>query len=288
MANPICVHQVGKVGSTSVIETLRDLLPDIVIHQTHVLSSRALAASLSQWLERERRSPGIRIPTNLRSSIAMSSLLEPGVASDEWHVLSLVREPVGRNVSAFFENLRRGWIHHLPPESRDVCAGLFQKKTTMAPDENAIRKVAVDLVELFKAGYSRDFMDAWFDEEVRGVFGIDVLAEPFDQQLGWQLYRRGNVRLLLLRLENLEEVFEPGIRQWLCGSTWQQKLDAHAPLVLKRANEAGSKHYAQLHRIFLEKMTFDPALLEQEYASRTARTFYSAEERERFAAKWTK
>lgn len=284
----ICIHQIGKVGSTSVLRTLDRFLPGEKIHQTHGLSERRLLDSISRWLDRSKRSPGFKPSPNLLSSIEISGYLHGGLAQRDWYLLSLVRDPIGRNVSAFFQNLHLVWVHHLPGEAREICSRLLRKKAGPMPGEDEIREVAESLVALFHQRYARQFLDRWFDDEMRGVFGIDVFSEPFLPARSYQLYRHGRVRLLLLRVEDLAAGFEPGLHAWLSDSPWEHALAAGDSLELERANEAENKRYALLYRQFMDLLTFDTTMVEEEYASRTARHFYSDVERKRFAARWTK
>ena len=284
----ICVHQIGKVGSTSVVETLRDLMPGETIHQTHGLSERRMLDSIRRWLERSRRMPGFKPQYNLLSSIELSGYLQAGFAHRDWYVLSLVREPIGRNVSAFFQNLELVWVHRLSPTLRETCVGLLKKKTNEASDAEVIHEIAKALVAIYRENYHRRFMDKWFDDEMKPVFNIDVLAEPFPRERGCQIYRNEGVRLLLLRIEDLAAAFEPAMREWLRGSPWEKSLGAAGSLELKRANEAGNKNYALIHREFLAQLTFTPDEVEFEYTSLTARHFYSGAELRDFTAKWLK
>ncbi len=285
MSAVIAVHQVGKVGSTSVVDTLRDLLPGEIIHQTHMLSERRMLDALRRWLGRSRCFPNFRIQENMLSSIELSRSLVQGLSQHDWYLMTMVREPIARNVSALFQNLRRVWAHHLPSRERALCLRLLEPDAETEPE--AVREVAAALVTHFTGRYPQEFVDQWFDEEMKGVFGIDVFEAPFSSS-GWQIYRQGTVRLLLVRLEDMAGAFDPGVRQWLGESPWKDVFDANAPLKLKRANDAGTKNYALLYQEFLKKLSLDASLVEREYNTRTARHFYSDEERSRFAAKWTK
>lgn len=284
----ICIHQVGKVGSTSVLKTLNHFLPGEKIHQTHGLSEHQMLDAIIRWLDRSRRNPGFKPSPNLLSSIEVSGYLCGGTAQRDWYLLSLVRDPIGRNVSAFFQNLHLVWVHQLPLAAREICARILRKKAGDIAGEDEIREVAKALAALFHQQYFQQFLDRWFEDEMRGVFGIDVFSEPFSSERGYQIYQKDRVRLLLLRIEDFANGFEPGLRDWLAGSPWEHALDAKEDLELKRANEAGNKRYALLYRQFMEELTFEPDVVKREYSSRTARHFYSDAERDRFAARWTK
>ena len=222
----------------------------------------------------------------MRSSIEVSRALGHGLEIRDWHLATQVREPIARNVSAFFQNLRRVWVHQLPPEPRALCLRLLDQKSAAGPDD--VHAAAAALVVQFQGRYRREFTDHWFDEEMKGVFGIDVFATPFPRERGWQLYRAGRVRLLLLRLENLAGAFDPAVREWLADSPWHGRLEAAERLELRSANEADTKNYALIYREFRQQLALDPALIAQEYATRTATHFYSPEELRGFASKWRK
>ena len=286
MSAVISVHQVGKVGSSSVVEALRELLPGQHVHQTHVLSERRLLDALRRWLGRSQQFPGFRFYDHLRSSIEISKALAQGLSRQDWYLMSLVREPIARHVSALFQNLRLVWVHKLPPRERELCILLLRGKSV--PEAGAIRDVAAALVAYFQSNYPREFVDRWFDEEMKGVFGIDVFDSPFPKDRGWQILQKGTVRLLVMRLEDLRGSFDPGVREWLRGSPWQKTLDVPGPLELKRANDSEDKNYILIYREFFKMLTLDPALVEREYRTRTARHFYSDDELSRFAEKWKK
>lgn len=280
----LCVHQIGKVGSTSVLETLQHLLPREKIYQTHVLHERAVLGSVRQWVDEFRKAQRPRPPRNLLASVELSRRLAAEPPAEDWYLLSLVREPISRNISDFFENLRRVWVHHLPPAARDACLAILKSRETLPAE--TIRPMAAELVSLFQRGYPRQMIDAWFDREIWEGFGIDIFDRPFSRQEGYQIYRRENVHLLVFRLEDLASAFAPGIREWLAGSPWESALAAAGSLELQRANEAGKKNYAALHAAFRELLTLDDELLRTEYGSRASRHFYSDEELARFSNAW--
>ena len=97
MSAVVAVHQVGKVGSTSVVDTLRDLLPGEPVHQTHALSERRMLDAMRRWLERSQRISEFKMRENLVSSVEVSRALAEGLPQHDWYLLSLVREPIARN-----------------------------------------------------------------------------------------------------------------------------------------------------------------------------------------------
>lgn len=153
----IYIYQMGKVGSTSF--------------------ARAVDGIQVHWLDPESWFYSLRGGRNrhLLASIRMRLCLRP---HDK--IITAVREPIARNLSAFMQNHRsRGW----------------------SPD-----------LETFLAKFRhREPLD-WFDREVRRYLGIDVYAHDFDCDLGWQ-----NIddRLLIVKAEIPDAVKSGAIEQFL-------------------------------------------------------------------------
>lgn len=87
-------------------------------------------------------------------------------------VISPIREPVSRNISAYFRNCCKD-----EPPSADR----------------------------FIRCYPHDIPLAFFDREIKPHWGIDVYSEPFNQEQGWQVYQGKRVKLLVIRLEDFDK-----------------------------------------------------------------------------------
>lgn len=90
-------------------------------------------------------------------------------------IVSIFREPVSRNISAFLGN-----------------------KFGKIKDANKIFK---EFLEEYKHQIPLD----WFDEQLKEVFGIDVYSEKFPKEKGYKIYKKGNVEVLLLKYEKIKE-----------------------------------------------------------------------------------
>jgi hypothetical protein len=282
----LCVHQVGKVGSTSVTAALSAMFPERTVYQTHTLSEIPLLNHLDFWLGHPA-APRINLGHHLRGSFELGKHLAEGVESVNWYLLSLVRDPLSRTISAFFQNLHKQWIYQIPPESAEICRRVLRRKTAadpgVAPGE--MDRLVKDLIATFRARYPHRLFDHWFDREIKSIFGIDVFAEPFAIEQGYQIYQRGSVRLLMLRLEDAARTFDPAIKGWLSGSSLSARVQENT-LNQSRANDGSTKGYSDLYRSFLKEFCIAPEKLAEYYQSRTARHFYSEEEAAEFRARW--
>ena len=50
-------------------------------------------------------------------------------------------------------------------------------------------------------------LDKWYDSEIKLNFNIDIFSESFNPKTGYKIFTNNNFSLLLIRMENLNEVF---------------------------------------------------------------------------------
>ena len=258
-ASPILVYQMGKVGSSSIVDSLKAKKLDRPIFHMHFLSPETI-----QRAERVLREIyGGRHNVN-RWALYESRFVSKHVLqwpSKELKIVSLVREPVARNISSFFQNLDK----FIPD-----CAALY----------DAGRIGIADITR----HYLQDFHEhtyplTWFDEEMKTVFGIDVFSteDMLYQDHRIYVYRRHLVELLVLRAEDIDNVARQALRDFL-------KID---DITLKSANVARGKDYSRVYRDFRDNLKLPDEYLAQMYESKYVRHFYSAQEIERFYSCWS-
>ena len=242
------VHQFGKVGSTTLEAALRGegRWP---VYQTHVLrpGHRFL-------VDDDPRPPRGRVdvpPHALRSREVWRKYVQPvrPIA-----VVTPVREPVSRNVSAFFQNLHR--FPHLDPArgDGDVAA----------------------LVETFIERHDHDEPAVWFERQFRDPFGVDVYEHVFDTARGWSIIDAGPRRFLLLQAELSDEAKVAALRTLL----------NLGPITLAAKNVGDRKDYAEAYAAFRRRLVLPAEYLDRVLNSQYARHFYSEAQRDAARAKW--
>jgi hypothetical protein len=107
------------------------------------------------------------------------------------------------------------------------------------------------------------------------TFELDVYSKPFDHARGYTIYKNDKASLLLLRMEDLSQVFEMAMRDFMGIS-----------IPLQRANEAASKQYSPAYRQLLGKFSLSMAAGNEIYKSRYARHFYPDNIRNELMEKW--
>jgi len=257
---PILILQMGKVGSKSVQAGLEALDLKSPVYHAHFLSRERTAeteARRREFFRTERHTYLMRPWLNqfLRRTFDNKS--------DErvWKIITLTREPVGRNISAFFENL--------DVVARDTEGEFEISSHYYRIDPTVVSIDDVDaLAQLFFERATHDSPIRFFDREIRDIFGIDVLSDGFPKDKGYGIYRTPRAELLVLRLESLADCAAEAFDGFLGIENFQ----------LISSNIGAKKVYAPLYDAFKRHAVIDSRYADVLYDSDFMRTFYSDEE----------
>lgn len=252
---PVLILQMGKVGSRTVVESLRTSRIGRPVYHVHRLSDRGL-----DWKRRRRTPERPRPGRNYWASLYLRRRIESAAPGTRWDVVTLVRDPIARNVSAFFHAIDR-WY----PEFRREGVG-----------DVGAREVE-RLAGVFLERYPHSFPGDWFRDELETFFGVDVFARGFPTSAGYAVYRDlGSLNLLILRTEDLDQCLESAMAAWLKA----------VPIPVRRANEGTKRTDGRIYRTFLSRVRFPSRYVEQMYTSRYAQHFYTNRELEAFRRRW--
>lgn len=248
---PILIYQMGKVGSKAVEDSLAMAKLQNPLLHVHVLSEEGIRRG-----ELSRRSE-ILGDAECWRNIFLRNIVSDASSPIKWKVITLVREPVARNASAFFEN-------------RDLWSDLL-----FAEAQKAGGGVDAHIAE-FLGAFDHDRPLDWFDMEINRILDIDVYKVSFPQKDGYQIIRNNRIELLVLKLESLNKAFAPAMKEFL-------EIDN---LELAKSNVAASKEYKTIYSDFLENLKLPDSYVEKMYSSKYARHFYTESELSRFHARW--
>lgn len=239
--DPILVYQMGKVGSSSVYRSLQALDLDVPVYQIHFLN---YLDEYEQWAKRAFRDnpKGLEL-FHLGRDIRQRMDRDP---RQRWNLISLVRAPIPRAISSFFQNIEANFPR-------------FHDRMTRQD------LTAHELAEFFVCQFDERLPLNWFERQVSDVFGIDVYATDFPRDRGYQIYEKDNVRMLLLRLEDLSR----------CAGQAMQEFLRIPNFVLSVQNVTDNKQYASLYRDFTQTLRLRPENLELWHNSHYAKHFYS-------------
>lgn len=250
--NPLIVYQMGKVGSETVERSLGSVSlgrPLIRVHslveENMYLDLKASNVSPREYFKRSR-------------NLFIGKYLAREIARDrhrgKWQVITMVRDPVAQNISAFFQ-------------IADLLIPDFSERA-------ATGRVSVDeLLEVFLRNFPPDGIYInWFDQEMKPTFGVDVFASPSSKEAGYTIYRENNVELLLLRLEDVDRCAAAAFDDFLGLKNFR----------VERRNEAEQKTYSALYKAFQQQAVFPRHYVDGVYGSKYARHFYTDQEICRF------
>jgi hypothetical protein len=243
MSKPkIVVHSVGKVGSSSLKRNLEQA--GFAVYHTHFLHQPTIDTVIKRASD-----AGKSLPRHLQATQEVRGLLQTG---EPLLFISAVRDPLARNISAFFENL-----------------------AYMFPGEDVAGLPLPRLIQTFVDEYPHAHFIEWFQQELVEALGFDLYSSRF--RLGHpNTYRSGTHRLLMVRSEDSDD----------------QKLKTLSEFVgmelgaSERRNVGANKSYAAIYEQFLGSFSPPEALLELLYDSKPTRAFYSDDEIARFRARF--
>lgn len=252
----LIVHQMGRAASMSTVNTLREAGITYPVYHTHWLNP----ASLTKRLEWLKGLPAKQHPLNVCVGHRIAEEIQNvGIGQRQWKLVSIFREPVGRNISTFFltiENFFEDFFR------RYECGEISLEQ----------------VLETFLREYRHEMPLQWFDKEVGEVFGIDVYEPAFPMEKGYQIIKNGNVEILLIKMERLNDCFQEAFENF---------LGTRIPnLALTHITEKDPSYY--MYKEFLGKVTIPAEYLEQMYGSRFAKHFYRPEEIQDLMDKWSR
>ncbi len=224
---PIYIFQMGKVGSTSLRSTLYQETKRFIVstHGYHLMESKH--QTLLKWRK------CLRLPI---------------------YVISPIRDPLSRNVSAFFQNFRR-------------YTGYEFSDQNWMTDE---------LRTMFLTHYPHNQCLEWLDKNLRPTFGIDVFSTPFSTDQKWQTYQNGMIKLLVYRtdldrskqLKVISQFLGQDINEWIY------------------RNVAEDKDYSDAYKTLQQSANLPDIYISFMCKSRYCRHFWATDEIEAFAKRW--
>jgi len=228
---PIFVYQMGKVASSSIYRSLfEQYLRGNVIHGHHFRPQHYY------W--------------------QVEKLYKYYDDNKPIKIISPIREPIGRNVSAFFHNS----FHN--PEKKKVAFNL--NDTPLG-----------ELKNIFLEYYDHEWPLNWFDNNIKKHFHIDVYEYKFPQS-GYLELKKKNTELLLLKHDLKNETKEEIIKEFTGLNSFH----------LKSLNKGSGKKYADKYVQFKKQVRLPDWYLDKMVKSKYFQHFYTQEEINAVIAKW--
>jgi Putative capsular polysaccharide synthesis protein len=245
---PVLVYQMGKVGSSTVAWALREIegLYAFQIHLMHPDSIRRWRAAM-----RKRGLWGFETVMDVAGVALREGIIEAGVGAK---IITLVREPIGRNCSFYFQNLNALW------------------RTVDAHEKVEPARLVGEFLDRFN---HRGCLE-WFDREFKAVLGVDVYEHAFPHDAGHLRIDAGRYDILIMRADLDDSAKVKCMEEFL----------GVEGLSLAPKNVGSQKPYAAVYRKFLDALELPEAYVDEMLDSKYARHFFSPEEIARLRAKW--
>lgn len=243
------LYQMGKVASTSIENDLKNKFN--VVH-THSLYKNYITQDQFKLKHSIKKHDHKFILGELISYFLRKF-------KEEIKIITLVRDPVARNISMFFQDL------HLL---------LYDEFRSNARKEYNYKNF---FESFFHKRINHFYFNEWFDREIRRAFKIDIYNYPFDKEKGYTIIRDNNINILLLKVEKLDKL-EKIIR----------KFTNYDEFNLFSSNSASNKWYSDIYDDFKKNVKFEKKLIDKIYSTRYSNHFYTEAEVNHFKHKWIK
>jgi len=189
---PIVVLQMGRVGSIAVTWALQELnLPDPIVHSHGLHAVDEQIESALRYLP----NPEVALPA-LMEQKAIRDWMNRADEETVWNVVTIVREPIARNLSCFITN-----VQVLIP---DVAERL-------AANDVDIRELQDFFLTI---SYSRK-VSAWYQEYFEPTFPFQLASLPYQKDKGYVTAEKHPYRLIVFRTEDLKRVLAEGLSEFL-------------------------------------------------------------------------
>ncbi len=260
----IVVYTTAKVGSNTVWKSLRAVNLGIPIYHIHTLNPEKIESEIAK---NKTDFPTIRFvnPETAQSEYLRSQLTDQ-LGQRPWSIVTLVRDPIARQISVFFERIEN-----------EIAFGKDYRKEAQKQGNEKVLQTVVDrfFEEQFNNSMHKEPLE-WFDSELKRNLNIDVFTKPPLKNKGYSIYKSQLANVLLLKLESLDNCCQSAFQEFLGLQDFQ----------LTQANIALKKRYKSLYKAFLQKVRFPSEYIDKVYSAESVRHIYSDAELDRFSQRW--
>lgn len=241
----ILIYQMGKVGSSTLEKSISKL--GIKVRHIHSFGNTSNYHFYKEGKLREIKKIILKSIYRLTLRMRRKNI----------KIITLMRDPISRNISTLFQELSLMLYEHEKKNNRRK-----QNLHTM-------------LDEFLEEYVDSNIPLKWFDEELKYFMGIDLFNYPFDKEKGALYIKEGKIELLVLTAEKLN--FNKDIIV---------KFINNESFEFINSNVSNEKWYSEINKNFKDNYKISFQKYEHFYSSKTVNYFYSKEDILNFKNKW--
>ena len=236
--DPVFVFQMGKVGSRTHCNTLGTR------YRTFHMHTKATFAE------------------KYNEALSFKANLERGPND----IITIMREPIGRKISAFFQNLIGDHYQFSFESEKEVLdAGVSELIQRFHSWEDGVESAT-----------------EWYDKHFEPATGVNLYDHEFNHSQGWSILHSDRWRILVLRFSDINRNHLFALNHFVV-----ERFGPKAEIdCLRNTNLSGRKYYSNLLSEFREKVVFSTEELDRAYSSTYMRHFHSEGEIEQMKSKW--
>lgn len=238
----VIVYTMAKVGSSTIYHTLKEN------HFKSVFHIHNLDKNLELECNRELRKKGL-YPDSIPN---IKSILNHIKKNKKCKIISIVRDPISRNVSAFFEAAEfytNGNFHDLSNEQLQL---------------------------IYNTKMFHNYPLQWFDNQIGAILNIDIYKNPFDLHNKYTSIQQKNIKMLIFRSDLNDHIKIDLLNHFL-----DSKMNK-----IHLKNIGTEKYYHTKYQTFKSKKFLDKQYLSEMLSSKYALHFYSNDELETIFKTW--
>lgn len=242
----VLVYQMGKVASSSIYHSLKKYPQHCHAFHTHILTAERIKAKAAKG-SNTLLNPDWR---NQRSQDLRLNIIEPGHRTK---IITLVRDPFARNISAFFEISAS-----VPKAPSDPVAAIHYLRSAFFAETNLLHP------------------DYWFKEEFNHALQIDIFDYPFNPEQGWLRFSKSPYEVLVLSTDLPDEEKAQQISEFVDVPEFQ----------LKRKNTTPPGGCLELYNSFKAHIRFPKDAIDKVLNTQYCRHFFDEDRRDALRERW--
>ncbi|MEO1297853.1 MAG: putative capsular polysaccharide synthesis family protein, partial [Cyanobacteria bacterium J06636_16] len=194
--------------------------------------------------------------------------LDSNTAKFPWYVITLVRDPIAKTLSLFFQQL----------EQELLMGADYRRQIQEEGQEKVLQEIIIRFYQEHVDNPERKHPFYWLNREIKNNLAFDIFAEPPLSEEGYRIYKAATANILLLKLESLSDCYKMAFQEFLGLQDFQ----------LVQSNVGTQKRYGSLYKSFLKQVNLPTDYIDEIYSSQWVTHLYSALEIERFYQRWQK